>query len=102
VAERPKLGFPIPTRQWLRNEHYQWAREVLDAAKIDHLINKKYVMQLLEDHKNGVRDNARKVWTVLIFALWHQIYVENAISFSPSVSPKVKLRREHNNSVASY
>lgn len=99
VAERPKLGFPIPTRQWLRNEYYQWARELIDASPIDHLINKKYVMQLLEEHKAGVRDNARKVWTVLVFMMWHQIYVEGSVSFTPEVSPNVKSRREHQSSL---
>jgi len=102
VAERPKLGFPIPTRQWLKNEHYGWARELIDASKTDYLINKNYVMQLLEEHKNGVRDNARKVWTILVFMMWHQIYVEGAVSFTPEVSPNVKLRREHNSRQVSY
>ncbi|MGZ4107281.1 MAG: asparagine synthase (glutamine-hydrolyzing) [Tumebacillaceae bacterium] len=101
VAERPKLGFPVPTRHWLRNEHYQWARELIDASPIDHLINKKYVMQLLEDHKNGVRDNARKVWTVLVFMMWHQIYVEGAVDIRSTVSPNVKLRRERQQELVS-
>ncbi|ASS74972.1 asparagine synthase (glutamine-hydrolyzing) [Tumebacillus algifaecis] len=96
VAERPKLGFPVPTRHWLKKEHYQWARELIDASPIDHLINKQYVMQMLEDHKNGVRDNARKVWTILVFMMWHQIYVERSVTIAPQVPPTVKTRREHN------
>ena len=102
VAERPKLGFPIPTRQWLKNEHYGWARELIQSSPIDHLINKQYVLQLLEDHKNGVRDNARKVWTVLMFMLWHQIYVECKLDIRSEVSPNVKLRRENQSPVATH
>jgi asparagine synthase (glutamine-hydrolysing) len=101
VAERPKLGFPVPTRQWLKKEFYNWARELIHDSDVDHLINKQYVLQLLEDHKNNVRDNSRKVWTVLVFLLWHQIYMEGAIQFSPTVSPNVKMRRELNSSPAS-
>ncbi|PWK06292.1 asparagine synthase (glutamine-hydrolyzing) [Tumebacillus permanentifrigoris] len=95
VAERPKLGFPIPTRQWLRNEHYNWARELIDSSNVDHLINKKFVLNLLEEHKNGVRDNARKVWTVLMFLLWHQIYVERSVQIKPEVTPNIQKRRAH-------
>ncbi|KEO82654.1 asparagine synthase (glutamine-hydrolyzing) [Tumebacillus flagellatus] len=95
VAERPKLGFPIPTRQWLRNEHYNWARELIASSNVDHLINKQYVLNLLEEHKNGVRDNARKVWTVLMFLLWHQIYVERSVQIKPSVTPNVQRRRAY-------
>ncbi|MCX7571436.1 asparagine synthase (glutamine-hydrolyzing) [Tumebacillus sp. DT12] len=102
VAERPKLGFPVPTRAWLKKEYYNWARELIHESKVDHLINKQYVLQLLEDHKNNVRDNSRKVWTVLMFMMWHQIYMEGAISFSPSVSPNVKLRREGTASVSTH
>lgn len=102
VAERPKLGFPVPTRHWLKKEHYQWARELIDASPIDHLINKQYVMQMLEDHKNGVRDNARKVWTILVFMMWHQIYVERSVTITPQVPPTVKTRREHNAPLAAY
>jgi len=99
VAERPKLGFPIPTRAWLRNEHYGWAKELIHASKTHHLINKEFVLQLLEDHKNGVRDNARKVWTVLVFMMWHQIYMEGAVEIKPEVSPNVQERRERQSSL---
>lgn len=102
VAERPKLGFPIPTRQWLRNEHYQWAKELIHDAPVDHLFNKQYVLNLLEEHKNGVRDNARKVWTVLVFLMWHQIYVEKSVTFAPQVSSNVQLRRERNRSLVAH
>ncbi|MBL0387026.1 asparagine synthase (glutamine-hydrolyzing) [Tumebacillus sp. ITR2] len=95
VAERPKLGFPIPTRQWLRNEHYNWARELIASSNVDHLINKQYVLNLLEEHKKGIRDNARKVWTVLMFLLWHQIYVERSVQIKPAVTPNVQRRREY-------
>lgn len=93
VAERPKLGFPVPTRNWLKKEFYQWAREVIDASPVDHLINKQFVLRLLEDHKNNVRDNSRKVWTLLIFMLWHQVYIEQSVAIGSSVSPNVQLRR---------
>jgi len=94
VAERPKLGFPIPTRVWLKNEHYEWARELIKASKTDYLLNKQYVLGLLEEHKQGVRDNARKIWTVLVFMMWHQIYMEGAVDIVPEVSPNVQARRD--------
>ncbi|GAX90870.1 asparagine synthase (glutamine-hydrolyzing) [Effusibacillus lacus] len=93
VAERPKLGFPVPTRKWLKNEFYGWAKDLIDASPVEHLINKKFVLQLLEDHKNNVRDNSRKIWTVMIFMLWHQVYVEQSVRISSEVSPNVQLRR---------
>lgn len=73
---RKKLGFPVPLKYWLKNELYAWSRDVIVKSQTDYLINKDYVFQLLESHKNGRGDNARKIWAVLMFMMWHQVYVE--------------------------
>ncbi|RAL26970.1 asparagine synthase (glutamine-hydrolyzing) [Thermoflavimicrobium daqui] len=76
IHMRPKLGFPVPTRHWLKNEFYLWAMEILSTSQIDQYINKRMAIQLLSDHKEGKADYSRRIWTILCFALWHQIYIE--------------------------
>jgi asparagine synthase (glutamine-hydrolysing) len=82
VLSRKKLGFPVPIRHWLKNEMYEWAKTIIRESNTDHLFNKTYVLRLLEDHCQGKADNSRKIWTVLIFMVWHQVYVEGKYSFS--------------------
>ncbi|MBY0146505.1 asparagine synthase (glutamine-hydrolyzing) [Neobacillus niacini] len=82
VLNRKKLGFPVPIRHWLKNEMNEWAKTIIRESNTDHLINKSYVLNLLEDHCQGKADNSRKIWTVLIFMIWHQVYVEGKYSFS--------------------
>jgi asparagine synthase (glutamine-hydrolysing) len=82
VLNRKKLGFPVPIRHWLKNEMNEWAKTIIRESSTDHLINKSYVLNLLEDHCQGKADNSRKIWTVLIFMIWHQVYVEGKYSFS--------------------
>jgi len=82
VLSRKKLGFPVPIRHWLKNEMNEWAKTIIRESNTDHLINKNYVLNLLEDHCQGKADNSRKIWTVLIFMIWHQVYVEGKYSFS--------------------
>lgn len=82
VLSRKKLGFPVPIRHWLKNEMNEWAKTIIRESNTDHLINKSYVLNLLEDHCQGKADNSRKIWTVLIFMVWHQVYVEGKYSFS--------------------
>ncbi|WP_085522898.1 asparagine synthase (glutamine-hydrolyzing) [Tuberibacillus sp. Marseille-P3662] len=79
VLYNKKLGFPVPIRVWLRNELYDWARQVIADSQVDEWINKSYVYKLLEDHRHQKRDNSRKLWTILVFMLWHQMYVEKTI-----------------------
>ncbi|GAA4705956.1 asparagine synthase (glutamine-hydrolyzing) [Brevibacillus fulvus] len=99
IKTRPKLGFPVPTRHWLKNEFYKWAKEIIFEAKVDHLINKAYVLYMLDEHREGHGDYSRKIWTILIFMLWHQIFIEQKYSFEPFVSPTVEIRRKKNASM---
>ncbi|GAB4072721.1 asparagine synthase (glutamine-hydrolyzing) [Barrientosiimonas marina] len=77
VLDRKKLGFPVPIRHWLKNELYDWAKRLIQESSTDHLLDKSYVLNLLEAHCQDKGDYSRKIWTVLMFMLWHQIFVEN-------------------------
>ena len=88
VLNRKKLGFPVPIRHWLKNEMNDWAKKIIRESNTDHLINKTYVLQLLEDHCQGKADNSRKIWTVLMFMVWHQVYVEDVYSFQRDFAQK--------------
>jgi asparagine synthase (glutamine-hydrolysing) len=79
IVNRRKLGFPTPTRVWLRNEMYSWVRDILSRSGAGHLINLPYAIDLLDAHKRGEADNSRKVWTVLIFCIWHAIFIERTL-----------------------
>jgi len=96
IHSRKKLGFPVPIRQWLRKEFYAWARETLMGGRVDRWINKAEAARLLEMHKDGRFDYSRQIWTLLIFILWHEIYIERSVRFHPSVSPHVYERRRKN------
>ncbi|NPC93819.1 asparagine synthase (glutamine-hydrolyzing) [Bacillus sp. WMMC1349] len=76
VLNRKKLGFPVPIRHWLKNEMHDWAVNIIKESDTDAYIHKEYVLQLLEDHCANKADNSRKIWTVLIFMIWHSIFVE--------------------------
>lgn len=99
IKTRPKLGFPVPTRHWLKHEFYKWAKELIFEAKVDHLINKAYVLYMLDEHRDGHGDYSRKIWTILVFMLWHQIFIEQKLSFGPYVSPCVDIRRQRSSTL---
>ncbi|MGY3749710.1 asparagine synthase (glutamine-hydrolyzing) [Vagococcus acidifermentans] len=81
VLYRKKLGFPVPIRYWLKDELYDWAEQLIKTSQTDQYLNKDYALRLLSDHRQGVRDNSRKLWTVLTFMVWHDVYVENPRRF---------------------
>ncbi|MHC1695798.1 MAG: asparagine synthase (glutamine-hydrolyzing) [Eubacteriales bacterium] len=73
---RPKLGYPVPVRKWLKNELYDWARDIISTSGADAYINKDAAYKMLEDHRSGRADNYRTLWVVLVFMTWHRLYVE--------------------------
>jgi asparagine synthase (glutamine-hydrolysing) len=80
VLERRKLGFPVPIRHWLKNEMYDWARAIVDDSGTDHLLDRAAVRAMLDAHRAGPHDHSRKIWTLLVFMLWHGIFVEERIT----------------------
>lgn len=72
-AKREKKGFPVPIREWLKEEKYHrivkesfesdYAREFFDTTKI---------VKLLDNHYNGNENNARKIWVIYIFLVWYK------------------------------
>ncbi|MBL5893147.1 asparagine synthase (glutamine-hydrolyzing) [Heyndrickxia sporothermodurans] len=81
VLTRKKLGFPVPIRHWLKDEMHDWAKQIIHESGTDHIINKHYVLNLLEEHCQGKMDHSRKIWTVLIFMIWHAVYLEEKYDF---------------------
>ncbi len=79
VLHRRKLGFPVPIRHWLREEMFDWAREIVRDSQADHLLNLAAVSRMLDAHRDGPIDHSRRIWTLLVFLLWHGIFVEQRI-----------------------
>lgn len=51
------------------------AVNIIQTSQTGNLINQQEVLRLLEEHCTNKADNSRKIWTILIFMIWHQIYV---------------------------
>jgi asparagine synthase (glutamine-hydrolysing) len=79
IVKRKKLGFPTPTRVWLRGEMYEWARDILASSGAGQLLDLGYAGELLAEHRRGERDHSRKIWTVLVFCVWYAIFVERSL-----------------------
>lgn len=82
-AERRKLGFPVPIGHWFRGELAGYADQVIGAARTDEWLDRRAVTDVLRRFASGDPDVPwRQVWTLLVFSLWHQVYVERA--FDPA------------------
>ena len=73
VAKKKKLGFPVPIREWIKEDSiYKKIEDVF--KKSSEFFDVDYILKLLSDHKEGKKDNSRKVWTIYSFLIWYQEY----------------------------
>ena len=74
-ANRTKKGFPVPIRYWLADDRYY--TDVLKSLTSDtaaEYFDTEALARLLRDHKEGVANNGRKIWTVYTFLTWHKAF----------------------------
>ncbi|MCF6746367.1 asparagine synthase (glutamine-hydrolyzing) [Blastococcus sp. KM273128] len=85
VLNRRKLGFPVPTRHWLAEDLHDWARQTIEDSGTEEWLDKQQVLAMLTAHRQNQRagspvDHSRKLWTLLVFMVWHGIFVEQRIA----------------------
>ena len=75
-----RLRAPVPIRAWLRLELYDWAHDVLSRSGADELLDLDLVRGMLQAHRKKDDDHSRKIWTVLMYCLWHGVFVTGALA----------------------
>jgi asparagine synthase (glutamine-hydrolysing) len=79
AAERTKLGFPVPIGYWLKGDAYCFADRLLREAQTSQWVNRQAALDQLRAFRAGdPAVNERHIWVLVVFSLWHQIYVERA------------------------
>jgi len=77
VADKKKLGFPVPIRVWLKEkEYYEKVKSYFAKPIAKEIFVYKELMSLLDHHFQGKKDNSRKIWTIYIFLLWYEVFFE--------------------------
>ena len=77
-STKKKLGFPVPTRVWLKEDkYYNIVKSEFTSANAEKFFNTDILVSLLDNHKNGKADNSRRVWTVYTFLIWYREFFEN-------------------------
>ncbi|MGB9178178.1 MAG: asparagine synthase (glutamine-hydrolyzing) [Pyrinomonadaceae bacterium] len=88
VMRRGKKGFGVPVADWLKHNLRPLARDLLSPERIrrNGLFNADYVLRLQEEHERGAANHRKLLWTLLMFELWQESFVETARRIETSVS----------------
>ena len=81
ILERPKEGFIQPNHVWLRTEFDGLLDELLSAHQINKLglFDPDIVQSMIAEHRAATHDHAFRIWTLVMFQMWHRTYIEEPV-----------------------
>jgi len=88
VTRRGKKGFGVPVAEWLKFNLRPLARDLLSPERVRRagVFNPEYVSRLQDEHERGVANHRKLLWTLLMFELWHESFIETPRRIETSVS----------------
>jgi asparagine synthase (glutamine-hydrolysing) len=80
VLTRPKRGFGVPLRRWFHDGLIGWAREILVDPRTRQRgwTTAPEVERLLQQHAQGHRDHAKRIWALVSLELWARQHVDRS------------------------
>lgn len=91
IQVRPKMGFGVPLDHWFRNELRPLLHDVLlDRRSLDRgIFRPEAVRQLVDEHVSNRWDHSYRLWSLLVFELWQQTFLDPAVP--PAVMPVARV-----------
>ena len=84
VLTRPKRGFGVPLRRWFQEGMIGWAREILTDSRSRQRgwTRSSEVDAMLQQHEEGSRDHAKRIWALVCLELWARQHVDRSATAS--------------------
>ncbi len=76
VRRRKKLGFPTPVKNWFTKDKTDLYNTILENPYIKSHMDIRYIVQIIDDHVEKRADNSRKIYLLLILAIWYNVFIE--------------------------
>ncbi len=70
TVNRPKMGFVLPVREWLRNELVPVFEGRVFRPEMGRYLNLPKVEELWWEHRRGWRDRTAALWNIFALACW--------------------------------
>lgn len=75
TRHRRKLGFPTPIRTWLRDPMCPVYKAIRESEYIKEHLDTFFIENLISDHIEHKKDNARHIYILYMLALWYNIFI---------------------------
>jgi asparagine synthase (glutamine-hydrolysing) len=81
VLAKPKQGFSIPIKHWLRGPLKPMMLDLLSYPTIqsEPYFQAHSVQRLMDEHLAGQANHSHRLWALMVFQLWHREYSPSAV-----------------------
>jgi asparagine synthase (glutamine-hydrolysing) len=78
ILSRPKRGFCVPVARWLRGPLGPLVDDLLGPDRLARqgLFRPGEVARRVTEHREGLRDHRKPLWTLLMFQLWYDHWID--------------------------
>ncbi len=86
IIKRPKKGFPVPTEAWLRGDLKEFVHDTLlasDAACRTYM-DPRVIEKTVHEHEQGPANRRQEIWTLLVFEIWHRLFIDRRTDAFPT------------------
>ena len=86
ILARRKRGFEVPVGVWFRGGLRELFADVLLSARARErgYFEPRFIRRLVDEHVAGRRDHTLRLWSLLIFELWHRQYLDSREPAAPA------------------
>jgi asparagine synthase (glutamine-hydrolysing) len=76
ITTRRKEGFDLPICTWIMEKYEGYCKNILSEERINkhHLLDLEAVRNILQIHYSRKRNNAKKIWNLMMFQIWWEKY----------------------------
>lgn len=78
IIYRPKASFGAPIRSWIANDLKDMVDDLLSVEQIKKrgIFNADYIQKLIQRDRDGLEDNAYRIYQLLTVEIWFQSFVD--------------------------
>lgn len=78
IINRPKQGFSIPMKNWLKGPVRSMMTDLLsyDRIKKQGIFNPVYIELLIKEHIENKNNHSHKLWSLMLFQLWNDTFLQ--------------------------
>jgi asparagine synthase (glutamine-hydrolysing) len=91
ILNRSKMGFGVPLDEWFRGQLSEYLHDNLLSSQAlgRGYFERSAVEHLIDAHVGGVSNHQHQLWTLLMFELWHRVFVDSAASTAAQSSTTI-------------